>query len=491
MKQPLISRSSGGRREERGVTILLVALAMVAIIAMAALSIDVITLYLAREEAQHSADTAALAAARVLAVSGLTGDPTNASGKWNTVCGGSSGLATEVATAVANQNTVGGIAPSTLNVTYSAGSASSSAGVSDCTSLNTSSFGINPVVTVQLTRSAMPNFFSRIWGSSGTTVSASATAEAFNPSNWGSFGASGTIVPVQPRCVKPLLVPNLDPLDPSCTPNCRHFVDPSNGSIVTPGISLNGGNTGIIGERFLLIPDCRHSTNSSCSLRNNPAIANRPNGPNIPNDPPNNLEFLPGQTQYDSIAVPSGARSGNFFEHAIAGCDQTTVYKCGVPSATASPQTMVDLSEWPADDTQNGLMARIHEGNANPNGGQPTGQDFLNASATPYAIPSTYPFQIYAGSSNPTGLASTTPITSSTSIISIPIFDPISVNNTGTTPVTIVGFLQLFVNGVDQYGNVDVTVMNVAGCSNGSGGNVSSSPILGTSPVPVRLITPP
>jgi len=34
----------------------LVAIAMVAIIAMAALSIDVVTLYLAREEAQRSAD---------------------------------------------------------------------------------------------------------------------------------------------------------------------------------------------------------------------------------------------------------------------------------------------------------------------------------------------------------------------------------------------------------------------------------------------------
>ena len=61
---------------------LLVALAMVAIIGMAALSIDVITLYLAREEAQHSADSAALGAAKVLSLSGITGDPTNVSGNW-------------------------------------------------------------------------------------------------------------------------------------------------------------------------------------------------------------------------------------------------------------------------------------------------------------------------------------------------------------------------------------------------------------------------
>ena len=55
-----IRRLNGGN-PERGVTMILVALAMVAIIAMAALSIDVITLYLARQEAQRSADSAALA----------------------------------------------------------------------------------------------------------------------------------------------------------------------------------------------------------------------------------------------------------------------------------------------------------------------------------------------------------------------------------------------------------------------------------------------
>ena len=57
----------------------LVAIAMVAIISIAALSIDVITLYVAREEAQRSADAAALAAARVISISGMTGDPANTS----------------------------------------------------------------------------------------------------------------------------------------------------------------------------------------------------------------------------------------------------------------------------------------------------------------------------------------------------------------------------------------------------------------------------
>ena len=84
---------------------MLVALAMVAILAMAALSIDVITLYLAREEAQRSADAAALAAARVISLSGVTGDPNNVQGSlpsrpWGAACS----AATQVATAVADQN---------------------------------------------------------------------------------------------------------------------------------------------------------------------------------------------------------------------------------------------------------------------------------------------------------------------------------------------------------------------------------------------------
>jgi Tfp pilus assembly protein FimT len=112
MKKTLIPRSRirSNRTQERGITMLLVALAMVAIIGMAALSIDVITLYLAREEAQHSADSAALGAAKVLALSGITGDPTNVSGNWGHICGpdnGTNGLATRVAKAIATQNTVG------------------------------------------------------------------------------------------------------------------------------------------------------------------------------------------------------------------------------------------------------------------------------------------------------------------------------------------------------------------------------------------------
>lgn len=479
---------------------LLVALAMVAIIGMAALSIDVITLYLAREEAQHSADSAALGAAKVLSLSGITGDPTNVSGNWGHICGpdnGTNGLATRVAKAIATQNTVGGAVPTTINVTYSAGSASSSPGTSDCTSLNDTAFGVNPVVTVQITRTGVPNFFSRIWGSTGTAVSGTASAEAFNPSNSASAGPS-RIIPVQPRCVKPWIVPNLDPLNPStaCTTgptNCQPFVALTDGHIINPGMSVNGGNaTGVIGERFLLIPDCQRHITANCTPRAGGIRANHPAfGGYIPTPP--NLEYLPGQTLYASAAVSSGASAGSQYEQAIAGCDQTTVYYCGVPSTSpiGNGPNLVDLSENPAstDDTTNGVMALIHQTNPNSSS-QPDGQD----SFSPYGSPPSYPFQIFPGSGNPVGLANTIPITASNSIVSVPIYDQIG--NTfasfspSPVPVTIVGFLQVFINAADQYGNVDVTVLNVAGCGNGNTTPVGTA-ITANSPVPVRLITPP
>jgi hypothetical protein len=77
--------------------------------------------------------------------------------------------------------------------------------------------------------------------------------------------------------------------------------------------------------------------------------------------------------------------------------------------------------------------------------------------------------------------------------VSVPIFDQVSNLFTTAVPnpnaVTIVGFLQVFINGVDQYGNADVVVLNIAGCSNTA--TASTPTVTGSSPVPIRLITPP
>jgi uncharacterized membrane protein len=49
------------RKNERGVTIVLVAVSLLALLGMAAIAIDIATLYVAHGEAQRAADAAALA----------------------------------------------------------------------------------------------------------------------------------------------------------------------------------------------------------------------------------------------------------------------------------------------------------------------------------------------------------------------------------------------------------------------------------------------
>jgi hypothetical protein len=489
MKQPAIQRFRHNGCRERGVTMVLVAVAMVAIIAIAALSIDVITLYLAREEAQRSADAAALAAARVISISGMTGDPNNTlspTSSWQLICG-PGGIATQAATAVATQSAVGSSVPTTVNVTYSAGGQAGP----DCSGFTAGgAFGVNPIITVQVARTRLPTFFSRIWGNSSNTVSATATTEAFNPSNSGNVGNSptGIITPVQPRCVKPWLVPNRDPLNPQQTSGkycaqaggpgaCATLVSTTDGSITNKGISLNGTNTnGVIGETFWLSPDCNH-TGAACSLRQPQPGANYVRAGFVQGPP--NLQFVPGPAPPSApVAVPSCAALQDWYQQSTAGCDQSTPYQCGVQVGNT-----VDLNLNPDIDTAEAVQCLIRE--ATPNT-LSDGQDALNTTA--------YPFQILAGTSNPlvaTGLASGSAISTSNSIVSLPIYDDaVTINGNGTTSVTVVGFLQVFINSFDPWGNVNVTVLNVAGCGNGLG-NTVGSPVAGSSPVPVRLITPP
>jgi hypothetical protein len=483
------------RRNERGVTMILVAMAMVAIIAMAALSIDVITLYLAREEAQRSADNAALAAAKIISVSGLTGDPSNTAGNWGTICGpddGVNGLATRTAKAVAGQDAVGGLVANTINVTYSAGTGVSvGAGTGDCTTLAATAFGVNPMVSVQLTRTSLPTFFARIWGVTGNQISATATAETYNPSNSANVGNqnTGQMIPVKPRCVKPWVVPNQDPRNPDgCTGQgaagtCIKFVDSTTGAIKNPGMSLNGvGTGGTVGETFWLEPDCGGGTPGSCQLHTGGTIQPEANYSGGTHGTPN-LLYVPGQVSTVPLAVPS-CTSGDQFEEAIEGCDQPTNYQCG----EAGAGNAVDLRINPKFPTRDGVSCLIRQGNVTDTT-TPSGQDYLLNSGT-LGKPTAYPYQMLAGSANPNGIHDV-PVTMSSSIVSLPIYDnTVNVFSNTQTAVTFVGFLQVFINAVDQNGNINVTVLNVAGCGNGSAGPVGLAQI-GNSPVPVRLITPP
>jgi hypothetical protein len=97
--------------------------------------------------------------------------------------------------------------------------------------------------------------------------------------------------------------------------------------------------------------------------------------------------------------------------------------------------------------------------------------------------------QITPGSSSQTryGISGATPIATSDSIITVPLFDTTSFNP-ANPQVTIVGFLQLFVDYVGG-GTTDATahIMNVVGCGSGTASNAVVSGG-GTSPIPVRLI---
>ena len=169
----------------------------------------------------------------------------------------------------------------------------------------------------------------------------------------------------------------------------------------------------------------------------------------------------------------------------MAGCDQSTKYQCGVQSASlGGSANRVDLDEnpgiAPASDTSTATQCLIQ---------QVKGNDSL--------LTNVYPYQIQAGAGNPIVGANGTLITNSNSIVTIPIYDGngttfLPINGANQAPVTIVGFLQVFINvinagGID--GSLNVTVLNVAGC--GTGVPAGTTPVYGSSPVPVRLITPP
>src|SRR5271169_636203 len=403
MKAPAIRRfrrTCLARHRERGITMLLVAAAMVAIIGMAALSIDVVTLYLAREEAQRSADAAALAAARVLSLSGVTGDPDNTTGNWPTACS----TATQVAQAVANQNAVGSTAPTTVNVNF----VYKGTAVANCTFAGANAFGVNPQVQVQVIRGGLPTLFSRIWSRNPNSVSATATAEAFNSSASGAVAPSG-IVPVNPRCVKPWIIPNLDPANGGAP-----FVNLSDGSIANPGIQGYGAGTGVIGEKFLLSNAC---TGADCDNMNNKA-------PSWILAPPS-VSYVPAYVTSNASAYPTCA-DDSIYQTAIGGCDQTTPYDCGISTAAGS-QARADLTINPKNDTVAAAQCLIRH----------PGQDVLDTSPP-------FPYRIQAGTANPF-VSSGTTVTSSTSIVTVPIYDGAALSSANYPPVTIVGFLQVFI----------------------------------------------
>ncbi|MGH9354564.1 MAG: pilus assembly protein TadG-related protein, partial [Terriglobia bacterium] len=215
---------------ERGVVLWIVAASVVMILGMAALAIDLAALYVARGEAQRAADAAALAGAEEFVTSGYTSGAVNSSTATT--------LATQQAITVGGENTIAGQAVQVL---------ASDVGV-DLSVPN------NPRVTVTAARTAargnaLPTTFARIFGLNTAGVSATATAEAYNPS-----GGNGP--PVASECVKPWLIPDCDPDNkgnPGGVSGCTvgkgqkywPFIHGQTGAIINPGPVSQGG---VVGE---------------------------------------------------------------------------------------------------------------------------------------------------------------------------------------------------------------------------------------------------
>ena len=106
------------------------------------------------------------------------------------------------------------------------------------------------------------------------------------------------------------------------------------------------------------------------------------------------------------------------------------------------------------------------------------------------------PFEFLAGGDNPivqTGaLAAGTDVMVSDSLVTVPVFDS---STPATNSVTIIGFVQLFVNSdglsnsAPNLGHIQTTVINMAGCGTGASGQSIIGN--GASPVTVRLISSP
>lgn len=436
LQTKVLTNTRRGKRHshEQGIVIVLVAVVMLFVVgAMAALSIDVVTLYTARSEAQLAADAAALAGARVLANSGATSDSTGAlmASAWP--------LAQSVALQVGEQNQVGGAYLTAAQLTVPAVPAGTIA---------------NPIFTVKVQKNDLPTFFARIWGKTQLAVAASATAEAYNPSN--VPGAAAAIRnSVAPMCVKPWLLPNIDPSNAV-----------AGSTIFDPGLGTITTGSNLLGWSGLPIsPRC---AGGDCTGPPPPAAWNY-----YPGDDPT---FHQPPTHSLPTCIPALT---NNYQESIAGCIDTPIACNATVSIDASNQPGRDA------DTTSAVNCLTHATTT-----------FGDADQIDLASGPSPPFEFLAGTNNPLVLANPSlvgkDVMVSSSLVTVPVFDVVGTAAPPVNPVQIVGFVQLFLNpdglATPTAGSVNATVINLVGC----GAVATNPPILGNgaSPVVVRLISP-
>jgi hypothetical protein len=420
------TRESRVAGRERGATLLFVAVALVALLSLAALAIDLGMLYVARNEAQRAADAAALAGAYTFITSGCTSH-------GGCIAGGSQETqARQQAELIGAQNAIIG----------------QGAAIQDGDIAFTYPSPEEPQITVTVQRTAargdaIPTIFAKMFGVSSSGVSATATAEAYNPS-----GAASGSPSVGTTCVAPFLVPNCDAnhyntpsgnTNSACSSNSGYFIDPNTGAIEN-GSSPNS----VIGQTWQL----HYGTT----------------GPSNGATP----------SQWYLVAY-NNSQSGSNLRQYIAQCSPVTI-NCG-----DTLQTYNGKSNGPVDQ---GVEDRIHAGGLGMN----QGQDTIDTSSGP-------PFPITGGSNNPdSSLVGQNYSGPSDSMVTVPIYNGQALSSGGSS-VTVIGFMQLFLQDVQHSGNsdyVNAVIVNVSGCPSGSVTSGSGTPSTVTStggaPIAIRLI---
>ncbi len=425
------------------------------VLGMAALAIDLTALYVFHGEAQRAADAAALAAAKMFASSGFTAGQINESAACvSSASGPGSGAANAAAQSTASANLVAGQPPQIASIT--------------CT-YSSSGGDQNPQVTVKVQQGGLPSYFARIWGQTMNSVTATATAEAYNPS-----GPPG-ISPVQVS-IKPFLVPNCMP-STTATTICpgTYFIDPNNNN------ALNNP-AAYLGQEIYL---AQVKTNGTVPF---PPLPPQPYAAYYIIRPPQEATICPSRAAPPGTCAQVGG--GGTYDNIACSEEPTRLpppttdegeqLSCGdqlrIRPSTGTPTRLTE--------TSNATQCLTHASGP----GLGMGQDVFN----PGNVVTGLPVEIDAGASNPNSTlagALTKNVSRSDSVITVPLFDSRTNACPGGVcqPVTITGFLQLGVQSVDGNGTIQAVVMNASGCGSnaGSGTTISAS---GVSPVPVRLI---
>ena len=432
-------------RHERGISLMFVVVAIFALLGMAALAVDLVTLYVAKGQAQRVADSAALAGAKTLIERGLTADPIDTQNTWTASCF----QAKAQAIVMGNSGTIGGVAPATVTPCFPNGGACNA--TCPAPSAIGTGYGVNPQVAVTVRSEPLPLFLSKIWGQSTATVSATARAEGFNP--------SGTEIPVAAKCVTPWLMPNIDPY------NNTPIFDATSGQILNNEPTTPGDLEGVIGRAFKLVTGCPGALVGCGGTVNAPV---RVLGP------PVTLTYYP-------IDLPNPAASGP--SCSVVGTFQQNITACNPTPIACGSQVNLDTTANPNTVGNNQLAIDCLIGASAPGAGN--GQDTLDAS--------TFPYEIDAGTTH-NGVLSGTQISTSRSVVTIPVYDsgPGPVFTKPVSPVTVIGFVQALVVSSDPVsGEPTIQILNISGCS--AVARASSVPPVGldeASPVPVRLIHP-